>query len=469
MKIKKINKCYFNKKHIIKEKLNKETDIKLNLLNKINKEENFYNKIDNNKIFNSFIEDQNKEEILNNNDNTNKKNLSNLKIYNEDEKINESSQNGLIVTFGEVNYNKKNSSTMNYRNNDLISQYNNDIINDESDLDIYKKLDIIQQESQNKAEDNISENEDIKLCFSDEADANTCLNFNNPINNSNKIIDYHLPISTNGKEIEDIDEKICKTYKKNILDSKYNLENAEKGLIILKKIALRRGYRSDDEKNCKNNNNNIREKKQNNLNMKRKNEKICLGTNKLNEIFNNKKEIETSDNNDNDSFEKEKKYILSRSVNKDILKGISKIENFFEKKCNSNMINSYRRNRNCNKNNEYSNDTSCNIDDLLDYNEEENPKVRTYVQKMKDNIYFQNTKNEKEIKKIKDKNNNNSKDIYYLNEYNNNSNFKYKKKIKENNFDNNLKEIDIKISNKNKSPLENIEILNKKEKIKNKY
>ena len=469
IKIKKINKCYFNKKHIIKEKLNKETDIKLNLLNKINKEENFYNKIDNNKIFNSFIEDQNKEEILNNNDNTNKKNLSNLKIYNEDEKINESSQNGLIVTFGEVNYNKKNSSTMNYRNNDLISQYNNDIINDESDLDIYKKLDIIQQESQNKAEDNISENEDIKLCFSDEADTNTCLNFNNPTNNSNKIIDYHLPISTNGKEIEDIDEKICKTYKKNILDSKYNLENAEKGLIILKKIALRRGYRSDDEKNCKNNNNNIREKKQNNLNMKRKNEKICLGTNKLNEIFNNKKEIETSDNNDNDSFEKEKKYILSRSVNKDILKGISKIENFFEKKCNSNMINSYRRNRNCNKNNEYSNDTSCNIDDLLDYNEEENPKVRTYVQKMKDNIYFQNTKNEKEIKKIKDKNNNNSQDIYYLNEYNSNSNFKYKKKMKENNFDNNLKEIDIKISNKNKSPLENIEILNKKEKIKNKY
>ena len=481
IKLPKINNCYLNKNYIINKKLNKEIDIKLNLLNKINNDENLDNKNNNNKIINLQIEEENKDEILNNNDNINKKNISYVKINNEDEKINESSQNGLIVTFGEVNYNRKNSATINYKNNDIISQYNNDIVNDESDLDIYKKLDIIQQESQNKVEDNISENEDLKFNFSDEADSHHGTNCINPLFNSNKINDYHFHVSTNGKEIEDTDEKVCKTYKKNILDCKYNLENAKKGLRILKKLAIRRGYKSDDEKKIKKINN-IKEKREIYKNLNKKNEKIYLGTNKLNEIFNNKKEIENSDYYDNDSFEKDYKNICSRSVNKDIVKGISKIENLFEKKYfnnefnssnNSHKINYNDRYKKNNKINDCSNDNCCIIDNVLDYNDEFKPKIRTYIQKMKNHLYYQNSKNEKEASNLLDEINNNiNEDIRSINN-NNNSIPQFNEEINKNNIENNLKDIGIQVSNEDKSSTERTGMFNqnviKNDEIKNKY
>jgi hypothetical protein len=155
-----INICYITKQNT-KNQLNKEQTIQINISNKDEK-------INNNYII---------------------KKLSNTKINNEEEKINESSQNGLIMTFGDANDNKNKNEKINSKNNDLISQLNNDIIIDESlksDIDIYKKLNILQPESKNIIEDNISENEDIQFCFSDEEGGTTEINFPGPLYNSNK-------------------------------------------------------------------------------------------------------------------------------------------------------------------------------------------------------------------------------------------------------------------------------------------
>ena len=56
-----------------------------------------------------------------------------------------------------MKYIKKNSDKINLNNktNELLSHYNNDIINDESDLDIHKKLDILQKDSKYKIMNNM--------------------------------------------------------------------------------------------------------------------------------------------------------------------------------------------------------------------------------------------------------------------------------------------------------------------------
>ena len=410
----KIDKCYFGKKYI-KKHLNKEQTLILNILNKDNKDQinNNINNNNNNKTFNLSIEHSNKDELLINNDNY-KNTLSNKKINNEEEKNNESSQNGLIMTFGEVNYNKKNSTI---KNNDIITQINNDI-NDESlksDIDIYKKLNIIQPESRNKLDDNISENEDIQFYFSDE-EGGTVSNFPNPLYNSNKINNNEIyPFeSTNGKEISEIDRKICKTFKKTKNGMKYNLEKAEKGLRILKKIAVRRGYKSDDENYNKKV---IKKNFDDDINRNRYN--IYLGTNKINELFNSRKESKTSFNKKNNSSS----IIItcrnkcSKSVNKDIVKGISKIENLFEKKYLNSKNSTYERKY---RDNDYSDDNSCNIDNILDYDDELKPKIRTYVQKGKNNLYFSCSKTGKESTNIND---NNTKDDINLYMYDNHTNY----------------------------------------------
>ena len=407
-----VNRCYFIK-NCKKRNLDKDQSIKLNILENNNKEniQNQNNNINNdnhNKFFNLSIEKMNKDEL--NNENTNKITLSNNKINNDDEKINESSQNGLIMTFGEVNYNnKKNSEKISGKNIDILSQINNDIINDESDLDIYKKLNIMHQDQvqDNKIEDKY-ENDDIKFNFSDEEVSDNCniLDYN-PLYNSNKINNNDLFLfydSTNGKECIDIDRKVSKTFKKSKIGDKYKLENAEKGLSILKKIVVRRGYKSGDEqinkknKNYLNNINNIN--KIDNINNsnyiskeidKNKN-KIFLGTNKLNELFNNRKEKANSYNKKNNynynNIRHRNKY--SRSVNKDIVKGITKIENIFEKK-NLNFNNKINTYEGKNRDGDISNDNSCDIENIIDYDENLKPKIRTYVQKSKNNLYFSNS------------------------------------------------------------------------------
>ncbi len=419
------NICYSTKQNI-KKHLNKEQTLKLNNFNKDNSQKY--------KISDLSIENINKNEKISNND-TNKKSISNKKIIiNEEEKINESSQNGLIMTFGDVNDNKNKNEKINNKNNDIISQLNNVIINDESlksDIDIYKKLDILQPEAKNKIEnDNISENEDIQFYFSDEEVGATESNFQGPLYNSNnfnkKEILYPFDL-TNGKEINDIDKNICKTFKKcnNII--KNNLENAEKGFRILKKIALRRGYKSDDE----NYNKKITIKKyDDDINKNKNRYNIYLGTNKLNELFNSRQESKSSFNNNkcNSSYNVKYRSKYSRSVNKDIVKGISKIENFFEKKNRNHKNNIYERKYRDNDY-DYSDENSCNIDNILDYDDEIKPKIRTYVQKGKNNLYFSISKTGKESTNINDYNTKDDDNMYmyenhlygFTNEENNNT------------------------------------------------
>ena len=384
----KISKCLSDKKYICKN-MNKEKDIKISKEEDIvkNTQDNIEDNCNNeNNNLNLNIENVDKNEMLIE-DNNNKNNSN--KIIMDDEKINESSQNGLIMTFGEVNYTKKNSdkiNTGNYKNNDIV-HFTNDIVNDESDLDIYKKLNIIHYEKNQemKNDNNISENEDIKLYFSDEDDMNMDVEkYSNPLYNSNKL-NTKLNIfyeSTNGKEIEDINKKVCKTFKKRNKGDKYNLENAEKGLRILKKIVVRRGYKSDDDQIPTY----IKEDTDENSH------KIYLGTNKLNELFNNRKERDYSFNKKNNSYNIKYRNKYCRSVNKDILKGITKIENFFEKKYfnDNTKINTYEG-KNNNFNYDFSGENSCNIDNLIDYDEDIKPKIRTYVQKS-NNLYFPNIK-----------------------------------------------------------------------------
>ena len=396
----KINKCCFIKKYInknINKKLDQEKSIKIKDIDIINKknndvennENNNENKNinnDDNKLVNLSIEKYNKGELINDENNTK---LGNNKLNNEEDKINESSQNGLIMTFGEVNYAKRNSekytNNTNYKN-DIPTEFNNDIINDESDLDIYKKLNIIQQEPEMKNDYNISENEDVKLYFSDEDEISMGDKEQNPLCNSNKINNNELCLfyeSTNGKEIEDIKKKVCKTFKKTNKGNKYNLENAEKGLRILKKIVVRRGYKSDDEQI------------KTNINVKTEDhsQKIYLGTNKLNELFNNRKENENSYNKKNNSYNIKYRNKYSKSVTKDILKGITKIENFFERKYfnDNTKINTYEGKNNFNRDEDFSDENSCNIDNSIDYDDDIKPKIRTYIQKTK-NLYFSSAK-----------------------------------------------------------------------------
>ena len=54
------------------------------------------------------------------------------------------------------------------KTNEFLFNYNNDIIN-ESDLEMYKKLDILRNESKNNLENN-PQNEELKFNFSDESE-----------------------------------------------------------------------------------------------------------------------------------------------------------------------------------------------------------------------------------------------------------------------------------------------------------
>ena len=357
----KIEKCYFIK-----------NDIKYN--NKLKKSI---------KDKNNILENNHKmsigQDITNNND---------------EEKNNESSQNGLIMTFGEMNnnnnkkYNEKSytiiNSNCNNNHHNIASIIDNNNMED-SDYDIYKSL---QPSSKNKNKSkndklsngysssniNFSENEDLKIYESLEKENSTDKNF--------KSKKYK---STDGKEInEDFDEKKSKTFKKS---GKYNLKNAEKGLKILGKIALRRGIKSNNETK-----NNI--DSSHNTEDEIKNKNIFLGTNKLNELFNSRKETESSNSNkrneDENYYQKNNiKYINS---NKDFIQGISKIKNVLDKNninnnCDINLIetkiNTYDAK---NKINCDSNSNTNEYNDIMDYSEIIKTKIKTNGPKSRTNL-----------------------------------------------------------------------------------
>ena len=262
---------------------------------------------------------------------------------NEDFNLNNNDNNDLNKTLSIKNLtffdNKKSiektSSKTNDNNNIKNEQkeISNNIINEvnqegEGKLDIYKKLDQIEF-----LDDNFIDNEDIKLNYSDE---------NNSEENSVKLYGITL-----GKEIEDSEKKVSKTYKNIKLYN--NLEKAEKGLKILRNLAERRELNSSEDINQINNNkNNIN---QENI-INNKNQKIYLGTNKLTELFNKRKDTgklltEGNLSSKNNEQIRITKYRFSKSLNKDsIIKGISKIENLLEKKSYekyNNKINTYQK------------------------------------------------------------------------------------------------------------------------------
>ena len=289
---------------------------------------------------------------------------------NEEEKINESSQNGFLMTFGEVVSNKKNNLSKNNIDNIV-----GNIIED-SDYDIIKNLPLDKNNNRNNNNGHftISENEDIKVFDSSEREKNSNRNLNSEIFKSTNEID------------DEYDKKLCKTYKKNSL---YNLEKAEKGLKILGKLALRRGIKTT---NMKINNNNDEKKED----LSKKNNKIYMGANKLNEIFNSRKDFTCPNNeekgdNINDIESK-------KSVDKEMLIDLSKIKNVFEKNSINdefeiNKFNTYqgkfKMNNVINSNDIYDNNKILDDEEIL------KQKLITYIPKNENNLELSKI-NEKE-------------------------------------------------------------------------
>ena len=358
LKVPYIDICYFSKnenRNLNKEKKNK------NNLDKRNKNEI------NNSIRRSYkaMDNLNKNKLLNSSNN--KKVLSEIKANNEDEKFSENSKNGFI----------KNNKDI--KTNEFLLNYNNDIINDESDLEMYKKLDILKNESKNNLE-NVLQNDELKFNFSDESEL---AEKGNNINSS-----YYLnkiKKSSEKKEIDDLDAKTNKINKKAINDNNCNLKKAEKGLKILGEIAVRRGHKNENEIQIKKNTNKLNNKK-----YKKNERKIQKCLEKFKKIDLMKKRSNESLNNFN-------------SVNKDILKGISKIEKLFNKKCSNSNVN------NCSRKSEDYLDkkNKLNANNLSDYSDEIKQKMRTYLHKIESNAHSKILENDESNinisgKKIKD-------------------------------------------------------------------
>ena len=228
-----------------------------------------------------------------------------------------------------------------------IENYNyNDI--EESCLDIYKEL---HKKMENNQEEKPN-NENIILMNKEDLIYETIQKLKN-------LSKDYTKIKSNSSKEEEINNS--KKDEINYENSKYaNLHN---GILILDNLATKRGLKSNDE-NLQNNLKNDKKEK--------KKEKIFLGTNKLNELFNNRNNtdlinLDKYDNINNCDYIENNKY--SKSLNKDIIKGISKIENVFGKNNISTIKinNSKEENELFNKENDF------------EYDEEQKQKLRTYI------------------------------------------------------------------------------------------
>ena len=329
----------------------------------------------NNQLFNKSIKNKNRkipmvQGIFTNNNN-------------DEEKNNESSQNGLIMTFGEMN-NIRKTNEKSYAFNNSNNKFNDDYILEDSDLDIYKSLQQGTYQYKYKNEKISNENSSSNIINSENEDLKIYELLEKEKNDDKNIIS-EIYKTTNGKEIDEDYEKKCKTFKKSF---KYKLENAEKGLKILFNIALRREIKSNSETL-----NNNTENNENNDNYNKINENINIATNKIKDIFNSRKETESSNsynkNSENYNIINGPKY--SKSVNKDIIQGLSKIENILEKNriiINEKAINTYvPKNKNNNKNNSKDND----YNDIMNYSEIMKTKKKTC--KSKTNLGSSNDNN----------------------------------------------------------------------------
>ena len=335
-----------------------------------------FKNINNNKL-NTSSEQPIKDKKLNINVNTNNtKRTSSLvkEIFisgnnnYEEEKINESSQNGFLVTFGETNSNKKNIES-NFNNINNISRTNivniTNNISEDSYYEIYKNI----QQSQNINENNIFNIYNAQFNILDDTQVQDSFQKDKNLNNElfksiNQIYDEY-------------NKKMCKTFK-NKSKSKYNLENTEKGLKILGKIAQRRGIKNNSPKHLVFNSGKD----------ERKYNKKIKGS-KLDEFNYERERMLNNNDKKNDSDNKR-----SRSVNKDIMKGISKIANILgknknDKENNKSIDDTQEQKPKKNNDNLYANNE--NNSDLIEYNEKILPKVRTFAAKANNNLCLSNT------------------------------------------------------------------------------
>ena len=276
----------------------------------------------------------------------------------EAEKFNENSQNGFLVTFGDANSNKKNIED-NSNNINNISRTNIENIIDNftnPDYEIDKSI----QRTQNIHENNILNIYNSHFSMSEDQDYDSFQRDKN----INKNLTNELFKSTN-QIYDENNKKMCKTFK-NISKSKYNLENAEKGLKILGKIAQRRGIKNNNHQLLKLNN----EKDD-----KKYNKIIYQGAKKIDEF--NEREIML--NNNDKKIDSDNK--RSRSVNKDIMKGISKIANILGK--NKNDKENNRSIADIQEENSKMN--NANIYDIMNYDKKILPKIRTFEARERSN------------------------------------------------------------------------------------
>ena len=374
LKVPPIDMCFFVKNEI--KNFNKKK--KINIDKK--KKNEIYNSI---RRSSKTAENLNKNKLLNNTNN--KITLSNIKVNNEDDKLSESSQNGLFIMNNDANnLRKKNTDFL--KANEFLSHYNNYIVNDESDLEIYKKLDILKNESKNNLEIiPQNENDELKFNFSDESELRDERNSMNSLYYLNEI-----QKTQNEKEVDNKDENTSKINKKISIDNNCNLKKAEKGLKILREITVRREYKNENENEIKVDKNKINISNKYN----KKNERMQKCLKKVQKIDLIKKNSNESSN-------------VYNSVNKDILKGISKIERLFNKKCSSSNMDNYSGIKNENSSDKNSN---LNTNNISDYNDEIKQKMRTYLHKIESNVNSPNYKildnNEDNSNILGEKNNN---------------------------------------------------------------
>ena len=304
--------------------------------------------------------------------------------------------NNLRMTFRNVNQKNDNTDYLLNENKDEIDNNEHFIYHDieESDLDIYKELHKKMQtnQEQNSGKENFYQPKKEILIYETIQKLKTLKKDYNKIKN-NQSTEKEI-----SKEINSSTEN--KNFNKNL---KY--EKLQSGLIILDNLTKKKGIKNKEESL-----NNFLSSDNKNT----KNEKIFLGSNGLNELFNNKSDNTINNKNANAytiDYKKSKgKNKVSKSVNKDIIKGISKIENVFGKNNTNIIINT-------------SNDDKKigNLDNVFEYNQEQRQKVRTYVPKKRRELYL--TKDEKSDININLEEN-------QLNEYN--KEYKKEKKYKDN-------------------------------------
>ena len=350
------------------------------------------------KIYNYFLKSPKIEQCY-----FNKKNFS--KLSHED--LNNNRMDNLRITFKNFNH-KDNKILSPIQDKINLNNYENNIYNDieESDLDIFKEL---QKKMQNNHEE--KSNNDKSLPIDKEVLIYETIQKLKALKKDYNQININ-PDKEKEIEQENIIASKSKTYEK---DLKY--KNLQNGIRILENMAIKKGLKIKKE-----NNDNIFKHSKNG----KKDENIFLEANKSNDLYNMKKEIDNNSENIYDDkviskINKAKKK-CSKSVKKDIIKGISKIENVFGKN-NINIIS------NSNEDNKL-----YNLENVFDYSQEQEQKTRTYIPRRKNELNITKDKSDINSNFEEIKLNDYNKEIEHYYDDKNRKSYLDNKEIKINNF-----------------------------------